>query len=363
MGHGSTPHAHPSAVETVTTTDFDPTRLDAHLRAHIPGLAGPMRLDRVAGGQSNPTFFVTYDTRRLVLRKQPPGILLPSAHAVDREHRVIAALRGSAVPVPDALLFCDDRGVVGTPFYVMERLDGRVFHDCALPGCTPAERRALYRAMAETLAALHAVDPAARGLADYGRPQGFYARQVRRWSEQWRTVRTREDEHIERLIAWLPDHVPDDPRGAERGAAIAHGDFRIGNLMFAPGGARVAALLDWELSTLGPPLSDLAHSCIAWHSTPDQYGGLLGLDLDALGIPSQADYEADYHAALVRRGAAAAPRMSAFHMAFALFRWSMIFEGIAARAKAGTASAADAGAVGGLAASFAARAAGFIEGA
>lgn len=339
-----------------TDLAFDPARLDAHLRAHFPGLAGPMRLDRVSGGQSNPTFFVTYDTRRLVLRKQPPGALLASAHAVDREHRIIAALRGSAVPVPDALLSCDDRRVVGTPFYVMERLEGRVFHDCALPGSTAEERRAIYRAMAETMAALHAVDPAARGLGDYGRPQGFYARQVRRWSAQWRDARTREDEHIERLIAWLPDHVPDEPR-----TGIAHGDFRIGNLMFAPAGTGVVALLDWELSTLGPPLSDLAHSCIAWHSTPDQYGGLLGLDLEALGIPSQAAYEADYHAAMERRGVVTADRMSGFHMAFALFRWSMIFEGIAVRARAGNASSSDAGAVGSLAASFAARAAAFIE--
>ena len=336
--------------------DFDPTRLDTYLRAHIPGLDGRLRLDCIAGGQSNPTYFVTYDDRRLVLRKQPPGPLLPSAHAIDREHRVIAALRATAVPVPEALLFCDDRSIVGTPFYVMQRIEGRVFHDCALPGCTPAERRALYRSMAETLAALHAVDPARCGLGDYGRPQGFYARQLRRWSEQWRTIRTREDDHIERLIAWLPDHIPEDPR-----SGIAHGDFRIGNLMFAPEGPGVEALLDWELSTLGPPLSDLAHSCIAWHSTPDQYGGLLGLDLDALGIPSQADYEADYYAALDRHGVAAEPRMRGFHMAFALFRWSMIFEGIAARAKAGTASAADAGSVGGLAASFAERAAAFIR--
>ena len=340
----------------MSDVEFDPARLHAHLRAHVPGLTGPMRLDRVAGGQSNPTFFVTYDNRDLVLRKQPPGPLLPSAHAVDREHRVIAALRGSPVPVPDALLFCDDRGVVGTPFYVMERLHGRVFHDCALPGLTPAERRALYRSMAETLAALHAVDPVARGLGDFGRPQGFYARQVRRWSEQWRTTRTREDAHIERLIAWLPGHVPEDTR-----TGIAHGDFRLGNVMFAPEGSGVVALLDWELSTLGPPLSDLAHSCIAWHSTPAQYGGLLGLDLEALGIPSQAEYEATYYAALARRGVPAEPRLSAFHMAFALFRWSMIFEGIAARSKAGTASAADAASVGGLAASFAAAAAGFID--
>ena len=232
--------------------EYDPARLDAHLRARLPGLDGPMRLARVAGGQSNPTFFVTFDDRRLVLRKQPPGTLLPSAHAVDREFRVISALAGSGVPVPKALLFCDDRSIVGTPFYVMERLEGRVFHDCALPGCTPEERRALYRAMAETLAALHAVDPAVRGLGDYGRPQGFYGRQLRRWSDQWRTARTREDAAIERLIAWLPANIPVDSR-----AGIAHGDYRIGNLMVHPTEPRVVGLLDWELSTLGPPLGDL----------------------------------------------------------------------------------------------------------
>ena len=340
---------------TAVPLEFDPARLEAHLQDRILGLAGPLRVERVAGGQSNPTFFVTSDTHRLVLRKQPPGPLLPSAHAVDREHRVIAALRDTAVPVPEALLFCDDRSVVGTPFYVMARLDGRVFHDCALPGCSPTERRAIYRGMAETLAALHAVDPAGRGLGDYGRPKGYYARQVRRWSEQWRTARTRQDPAIERLIAWLPDNVPEDHR-----TGIAHGDYRIGNLMVAPDGPGIVAVLDWELSTLGPPLADLAHSCIAWHSAPDQYGGLLGLDLAALGIPSQAEYEADYGAALARHGVAAGPRLSAFHMAFALFRWSMIFEGIAARAKAGNAASADAGRVGALAADFGARAAAFI---
>ena len=332
----------------------DPARLDIYLRARIPDLVGPLRLAPVAGGPSNPTFFVTTDSHRLVLRKQPPGPLLPSAHAVDREFRVVSALAGAGVPVPEALLFCGDRSVVGTPFYVMARVAGRVFHDGALPGATPPERRAIYRAMAETLAALHAVDPAARGLADYGRPQGFYARQMGRWSEQWRRSRTREDAHVERLIAWLPGQAPDDPR-----AGIVHGDFRIGNLMIAPDGPAVAAVLDWELSSLGPPLFDLAHSCIAWHSAPDQFGGLLGLDLPALGIPSQAEYEADYHAALERLGVAG-PRMTVFHMVFALFRWSMIFEGIAARARAGTAAGADAGAVGGLAACFAARAAALI---
>ena len=340
----------------MTALEFDPARLDADLRVRLPGLAGPMHLARVAGGQSNPTFFVSFDNRRLVLRKRPPGPLLPSAHAVDREYRIVAALRGTPVPVPDVLFFCDDLAIVGTPFYVMERLEGRVFHDCALPGCTPAERRALYRAMAETLAALHAVDPVAHGLADYGRPRGFYARQIRRWSEQWRTARTREDPNIERLIAWLPDHIPDDPR-----TGIAHGDFRIGNLMFHRTEPRVVAVLDWELSTLGPPLSDLAHSCIAWHSAPDQYGGLLGLDLPALGIPDQADFEADYAAALDRSGVTPTPRLGPFPMTFALFRWSMIFEGIAARARAGSAAAADAGSVGDLAKDFAARAVALID--
>ena len=340
----------------MTAEAFDPTRLDAYLRARIPALAGPLHLAPVAGGQSNPTFFVTTDSHRLVLRKQPPGPLLPSAHAVDREYRIVSALAGSGVPVPEALLFCDDRSVIGTPFYVMARVEGRVFHDCALPGCSPVERRAIYRGMAETLAALHAIDPAARGLGDFGRPQDYYARQVRRWSEQWRKARTREDPAIERLIAWLPGNVPEDLR-----TGIAHGDYRIGNLMAAPDGPGIVAVLDWELSTLGPPLADLAHNCIAWHSAPDQYGGLLGLDLPALGIPSQAEYEADYHAALARRGGPAVPRLSGFHMAFALFRWSMIFEGIAARARAGNAAAADAAHVGGLAACFAERAAALID--
>jgi aminoglycoside phosphotransferase (APT) family kinase protein len=235
---------------------------------------------------------------------------------------------------------------VGTPFYVMERVEGRVFHDCTLPGVAPAERRAMYEAMARALAALHNVDFAAIGLGDYGRPGNYFARQVSRWSRQWAEIRTRDDAHIERLIAWLPTHIP-----AEEITSVVHGDYRVGNLMFHPTEPRVVALLDWELSTLGHPLADLAHSAMAWLSGPDEYGGIRGLDLDALGIPALETYLAAYDGE-ARHGA----RLETFHMVFALFRWSMIFEGIAARAKAGTANDPKAADTGRLAAAFAKRA-------
>ncbi|MDQ4135252.1 MAG: phosphotransferase family protein, partial [Pseudomonadota bacterium] len=310
----------PDAIE------FEPEALDAYLKSALPDRQGDLRLERVPGGQSNPTFFVTYGERRLVLRKQPPGELLPSAHAVDREYRVLTALGGTDVPVPKTILFCADRAVVGTPFYLMERVEGRVFDDCALPGVGPDERRRMYLSLAETLAALHNVDPAAIGLADYGKAGNYFARQIARWIRQWELSRTGDNPDINRLVAWLPCHIPEDDE-----TAIAHGDYRIGNVIFHPHEPRVVAVLDWELSTLGHPLADLAHSCIAWHSRPEEYGGLLGLDLEALGIPDEADYVAAYGRAS-RRGA----RMTPFHLAFALFRFAVIFEGIAARAKAGT---------------------------
>lgn len=332
------------------TLGFDAGALDACLRAALPGLEGPLRLERIAGGQSNPTYFVTYDNRRLVLRKQPPGELLPSAHAIDREYRIISALAATDVPVPPALLYCDDRAVVGTPFYVMERVEGRVFHDCTLPGVDPAGRQAMYAAMATTLAALHNVDVAAVGLADFGRPGNFFARQIGRWSRQWELSKTREDANMERLIAWLPEHIPDDDV-----TTLVHGDYRIGNLMFHPTEPRVVAILDWELSTLGHPLADVAHNAMAWMSRPDEYGGIAGLDLDGLGIPQRAAYTATY-AAAARHGA----QLTDFHMAFALFRWAAIFEGIAARAKAGNAASENAAQTGRLAAAFAERAASLI---
>ncbi|OYX15463.1 MAG: phosphotransferase family protein [Rhizobiales bacterium 32-66-8] len=331
-------------------SDINPAALDAYLKQAIAGLEGTVRVERISGGQSNPTFFVTYDNRRLVLRKQPPGDLLPSAHAIDREYRIISALAATDVPVPPALLYCTDRSVVGTPFYVMERVDGRVFHDCTLPGVAPQERDAMYRAMAQTLAALHNVDVAAVGLSDFGKPGNYFARQIARWTRQWELSRVADDANIDTLVAWLPAHIPADDT-----TTLVHGDYRIGNLMFHPTEPRVVAVLDWELSTLGHPLSDLAHSAMAWLSQPDEYGGLKGRDLSALGIPSVEDYEANY-AAAARHGA----RMTQFHMAFALFRWSVIFEGIAARARAGNASSGNAAETGRLAAAFAGRAAELI---
>ncbi len=329
---------------------FDPKVLQNYLRGAVAHLEGEMHLERIDGGQSNPTYFVTFDNRRLVLRKQPPGDLLPSAHAIDREFRVISALAGTAVPVPPAVLFCKDRSVVGTPFYVMDRVDGRVFHEATLPGVAPEERRAMYEAMARTLADLHGVDAAAVGLADYGRPGNYFARQIGRWSRQWELSRTREDANIDRLIDWLPRHIPDDAT-----VGLVHGDYRIGNLMFHPHEPHVVAILDWELSTLGHPLADVGHAAIAWQTRPDEFGGLLGLDLAAMGLPTLQGFEETYagHAA---HGA----RLATFHRAFSLFRWSVIFEGIAARAKAGNASSDDAEANGRLAAVFAKHAADLI---
>ncbi|MBL0406006.1 phosphotransferase family protein [Microvirga aerilata] len=332
--------------------EFDPERLDAFLRTSIPGLEGLMHLERISGGQSNPTFFVSYDNRRLVLRKQPPGNLLPSAHAVDREYRVMAALRTVGVLVPAMVLYCDDREVIGTLFYIMERLEGRVFHDAALPGVTVEERGQMYRSLAQALAALHNVSPAAVGLSDYGKRGNYFTRQISRWTKQWELSRTRDDSNIEYLIAWLPGNIPEDDA-----TGVSHGDYRVGNVMFHETEPRVIAILDWELSTLGHPLADLAHACIGWHSGPEEYGGLHGLDLAALGLPTEADFVKTYYDATHHN-----LRMTSFHMAFALFRFAVIFEGIAARAKAGNAADAEAEKVGPLSGRFAQHAMAVLRG-
>jgi aminoglycoside phosphotransferase (APT) family kinase protein len=326
--------------------EFEIARLEAFLKSFFRDENGRLQVDRISGGQSNPTFFVTLGERRLVLRKQPPGELLPSAHAVDREYRIMAALAATDVPVPKTILFCPDRSVVGTPFYLMQRLEGRVFGEYTLPGVARGERRLMYASFAETLAHLHNLDPAAIGLADYGKAGNYFQRQIARWTRRWQLSRTGPNVDIERLIDWLPAHIPDDET-----TSIVHGDYRIGNVMFHAWEPRVAAVLDWELSTLGHPLADLAHSCIAWHSRPEEYGGLLNLDHAALGIPSETDFTAAYY-----RVAHHPARMTGFHLAFALFRFAVIFEGIAARVKAGTAAGSNASEVGHLAVNFARRA-------
>ena len=332
--------------------EFDANRLEQFLRFQLPELRGPMRLARIGGGQSNPTFFVSFDNRELVLRKQPASTLLPSAHAVDREFRVMQALSQTTVPVPKVVLFHPERDVVGTPFYIMEKLPGRVFSECALPNMKPQERRAIYMGMAEAMAALHQVDWAAIGLSDYGRQGSYFSRQLARWSRQWIMSKTREDPAIELLIRWLGENLPDETE-----TTISHGDFRLGNLMFHPTEPRVVGILDWELSTLGHPLADVAFNCMAWRTLPQEYGGIRGLDLNALGIPLETEYLNHYYKCSGRSDG-----VTAFHFAFALFRMAVIFEGIAARAASGNAASSDAAQVGGLSAAFAARALEFIDG-
>ncbi|HUE62920.1 MAG TPA: phosphotransferase family protein [Rhizomicrobium sp.] len=309
--------------------EFDPMRLDNYLRSLISVPESVMHLQRVEGGQSNPTFFVNYGHLRLVLRKQPAGQLLPSAHAIDREFRIQKALAQTDVPVPEMMFYCEDREIIGTPFYVMKRVEGRVYPQCQLSDAPIRDRKPMYRAFAQTLGKLHNIAPASIGLADYGKPGDYYSRQVARWSKQWALSQTRDDSNVELLIDWLPGNIPPNQI-----TTIAHGDYRIGNVIFDK--LDVAAVLDWELSSLGHPLADLAHSCIAWQSRPEDYGGLKGCNLAELGIPEQKQYEEWYYEAAQHQ-----LRMTSFHMVFALFRFAVIFEGIAARAKVGNAAGSD----------------------
>lgn len=330
------------------SADFDPAALERFVRTKLADRQGCYSIERIAGGQSNPTYFVTLGPWRMVLRKKPTGEVLPSAHAVDREHRVLSALSETGVPVPKTILYCDDLSIVGTPFYLMERLEGRVFHDASLPGIIPEDRRAMVFEMAETLARLHDVDPVFVGLGDFGRPLGYFQRQIRRWTQQYELARWRVLPDVETLIEWLPKHLPPDDA-----ARICHGDFRIGNLIFHPTEPRVVGVLDWELSTLGDPLADLAFSTLPWITNPDEYWGFRGLDLERLGIPQREAYVERYFAS---RRTPEEQRLAPFHFVFALFRMAVIFEGIAARARSGNAAAENAAEVGELSAAFARRA-------
>lgn len=287
----------------------------------------------LTGGQSNPTFRLTSGSQQFVLRKKPPGPLLPSAHAVDREYRVMKALQGSEVPVPKVYIYSDDDSVVGTPFFLMEYLDGRVMVDQSLPGMTPAQRTEIYWEMNRIIAALHKVDPESVGLGDFGRAGNYFGRQIARWSRQYQETRTEEIPALDALIEWLPHNIPQDDLGT-----IVHGDYRLDNLVFHPTAPRALGLLDWELSTLGHPLADFAYHCMSWHIPATLWRGIGGLDLKALGIPSERDYVSRYSQATGLSGI----EHWDFYIAYNLFRMAAILQGIARRAVDGTAASADA---------------------
>ncbi len=323
---------------------FDMKRLERYLLGVLPDLDHQLQhIEKIGGGQSNPTFRLTFGERDIVLRKQPAGELLPSAHAVDREFRVQKALAGSDVPVPAMLHLCEDKSVIGTLFYVMEALDGRVFQDSIIAGVSPEERGAMYASMNDVLARLHKVDWQAVGLEGFGKPGGYFTRQIKRWTRQWQASKTREIPEIEQLIAWLPEHIGEDDE-----TTIVHGDFRLGNLMFHQDEPRVIGILDWELSTLGHPLADLAFNCMLWHATPSMYLGIAGLDRKALGIPDIETYVASYCRATGRKHG-----ITTFHLAFSMFRFAVIFGGIARRARLANAAADNAEEVGRLSEAYA----------
>lgn len=316
--------------------DIDVSALESHLAAHLAGFCRPLAIERLAGGQSNPTYRMAGgDGTRYVLRKKPAGPLLPSAHAVEREYRVIAALQHSAVPVAPALLLCEDTSVIGTAFYVMGFVDGRIFWDPTLPELGRAQRAALYDDMNRVVAALHRVDPAAAGLADFGKPGDFLARQIARWSRQYRASQTTPQPAMDRLIDWLPAQVP-----AAAGSGIVHGDLRLDNVIVHPTEPHIVAVLDWELSTLGDPLADFSYHMLTWYLKADEFRGMAGADLAALGIPDADTYLARY----VERCGLAAPSPAVWevYLIYNLFRLAAILQGIAKRVEDGTAASASA---------------------
>jgi aminoglycoside phosphotransferase (APT) family kinase protein len=318
--------------EVAAPLRFDAARLADYLAANVPGFAGPLTISQFKGGQSNPTYLLTTPARRYVLRRKPPGKLLPSAHAVDREFRVISALHRQDFPVAEPVIYCADESVVGTPFYVMGYADGRVIWEPHMPGARPAERAAVYDAMNATLARLHSFDPAAIGLGDFGRGENYVARQVDRWSKQYRASMTETVAEMEQLMRWLPEHLP--PPAPVR---VVHGDYRLDNMVLAPGAPKILAVLDWELSTLGDPLADFSYHLMQW-MLPRVEGAaaasLLGFDLAALGIPTMTDY-ADAYA---RRTGLDPRRHLAVYLAYNFFRLAAIVQGIAGRIRDGTAT-------------------------
>jgi aminoglycoside phosphotransferase (APT) family kinase protein len=326
----------PVLIEPLPQHRLDAPMLFAWLKGRLEDFSEPATIRQFQGGQSNPTYLLTTPERRFVLRKKPPGVLLPSAHQVEREFRIQAALAGAAVPVSAMRLLCEDVSVLGAVFYVMDFIDGRVFADTTLAEAPTTERKAIYRSLAETLAALHRVDVRAAGLEDFGKPDNYVGRQVDRWTRQYLASKTDDIPAMDALMAWLPEHAP---RTDE--TAIVHGDFRLGNMIYAREGAEILAVLDWELATLGHPLADLAYAALPFHlPAGGPLPGLRDLDLAAAGLPTESEFLETYRVAV---GRADIPHWP-FFLALSLFRLAGICQGVYARALQG--NAADRGALG-----------------
>ncbi len=308
---------------------FDENCLARYLESSVAGYAGPLTVRQFKGGQSNPTYQLITPVKTYVLRRKPPGKLLPSAHAVDREHRVITALASVDFPVAKTHCLCTDETVIGTMFYVMDCVAGRVFWEPTLPGVTPAERAAIYDAMNQTLARLHSIDYQALGLSDFGKPGNYFARQIGRWSKQYRASETETVVEMDRLIAWLPEHIPPCDE-----TTIVHGDYRLDNMIFHPSEPRVLAVLDWELCTIGHPLADFSYQLSQWRMPSFVFNGLADVDLTGTGIPTGDQYTAAY----CRRTGRARIENLDFYFAYNVFRLAAILQGIAGRVRDGTAA-------------------------
>jgi len=317
---------------------FDEEALDRYLAEHLQGYRGPLRVQQFEGGQSNPTYLLNAGSGDYVLRKKPPGVLLPRAHMVEREYRIIAALAATDVPVPKVHLLCEAPDPIGTPFFIMDYVRGRLLRDPTLPGMKPAERRAIFEEILRVLASLHAVDYAAIGLADYGKPGNYFGRQIGRWSQQYEASKTREIASMDRLMKWLPANIPDDDT-----SCIVHGDYRLDNLVLAADEPRVIAVLDWELSTLGHPLADLAHGCAQYYlsianqptlANVTEGDGADDSTSEASGIPTEREYVETYCRYTGRSGV---PHWN-FYLAFVIFRYAGIAQGVYKRGLQGNAS-------------------------